>query len=353
LFHSATGRQLASIPVGRIAFGRWGDATSGEEVVVCRHARTVEIHCHGGIAASAAICKSLVKRGCAEQSARVWRAEHCSSRAGAEAQWALREAITERAALVLLDQLAGALDRAINKCVTGIDSGDSETALLQVQAIAKRWPVGKRLSQPATVALTGPPNVGKSSLINAMVGYERAIVFDLPGTTRDAVTAVTAIDGWAVQLVDTAGLRATQNDLEQAGIELAQQTIAAAELVLVVNDAADWQSEGPPATEFDSWLEGKQVLRVANKIDRLTSEDREALSALEQPCLVPTSAVDGTGIENLLAQIAKLLSPCETEPGDAVPFDQRHIDLLREATTHLETGDQAAAKQALLAIVGV
>lgn len=352
LFHSATGKKLADLPVGRIAFGRWGDATSGEEVVICKHPQTVEIHCHGGIAASAAICESLAERGCDKQSAENWFATQKGSLIAGEAQRALGNAVTERAALVLLDQQTGALDRVIDACVAAIDSDDNAAALRQIQAIADRRPLGKQLSQPAVVALTGPPNVGKSSLINALVGYERAIVFDSPGTTRDAVTAVTAIDGWAVQLVDTAGLRATQNDLEQAGIDLAQQAIATAELVLVVKEAADWQQGEPPATEFDGWLEDKQVLRVANKVDRLSPSDCDRLAAGQPANLVLTSATDGTGVDNLLEQIAQAICPCQLEPGDAVPFELRHYKLLSEAITALEAGDPAAAKLALLALAG-
>ena len=76
-------------------------------------------------------------------------------------------------------------------------------------------------SNPWRVVVFGAPNVGKSSLINALAGYERAIVSPTPGTTRDVVTVTTAIDGWPVQLSDTAGFRETQDELESAGIELA------------------------------------------------------------------------------------------------------------------------------------
>ena len=87
------------------------------------------------------------------------------------------------------------------------------------------------------VVIAGPPNVGKSSLINAMAGYERAIVSPLPGTTRDVVTLTTAIDGWPVQLADTAGLRASDDELESAGVKLAGAALAAADLVILVCDA--------------------------------------------------------------------------------------------------------------------
>ena len=89
----------------------------------------------------------------------------------------------------------------------------------------------------------GAPNVGKSSLINALAGYERAIVSPTPGTTRDVVTVTTAIDGWPVQLSDTAGFRETQDELESAGIELATTTLSRAELAIFVHDAAKLRDE--------------------------------------------------------------------------------------------------------------
>ena len=81
---------------------------------------------------------------------------------------------------------------------------------------------GRHLLTPFDVVLAGPANVGKSSLINALVGYNRAIVYDAPGTTRDVITAETAIDGWPVTLSDTAGLRDSDDPLEMAGVQTAQ-----------------------------------------------------------------------------------------------------------------------------------
>ena len=98
--------------------------------------------------------------------------------------------------------------------------------------------LGLHLTTPWRVVLAGAPNVGKSSLMNAIAGYQRAIVSPTPGTTRDVVTVTTAIDGWPVQLADTAGLRETQDELESAGVALADAAIGEADLVIVVSDAS-------------------------------------------------------------------------------------------------------------------
>ena len=106
----------------------------------------------------------------------------------------------------------------------------------QIAILLARADLGRHLVRPWSVVLAGPVNVGKSSLINALAGYGRSIVHHAPGTTRDAVTAATAIDGWPVELCDTAGLRPAATPVERAGIERAQERLAQADLAVLVFD---------------------------------------------------------------------------------------------------------------------
>ena len=115
---------------------------------------------------------------------------------------------------------------------------DSTCAAKIVDQILEYRDVGLHLTMPWRVVIAGPPNVGKSSLMNAIAGYQRAIVSPLPGTTRDVVTITTAINGWPVQIADTAGLRDTVDELESAGIALAGAVVEQADLVIVVSDAS-------------------------------------------------------------------------------------------------------------------
>jgi tRNA modification GTPase len=165
--------------------------------------------------------------------------------------------------------------------------------------------------------IAGRPNVGKSSLVNALVGYQRAIVFDQPGTTRDVVAVSTAIDGWPVELADTAGLRQAGDALEAEGIQLAENEIAAADLVLLVFDASQ------PLQSEDTSLLGKwpDALLVLNKSD--------LPAAGEHPTgAVQTSALRREGIDTLLKAISRRLVPDPPPPGIAVPFTQRQVGML-------------------------
>jgi tRNA modification GTPase len=163
-------------------------------------------------------------------------------------------------------------------------------------------------------------------------------VFDQPGTTRDVVTAVTAFDGWPVELADTAGLRQSNESIERIGVSLSREQIAAAGLVVLVHDAsndADVVSEPPRVIAH-------RFLLVVNKIDLRRPQDIK--SAL------PVSAVTGEGIERLMSAIARRLVPDPPQRGEAVPFAERQIALLREALDSLRGGDAAAAVARLHAL---
>jgi tRNA modification GTPase len=239
---------IASAPIDAIRFGRWrrpNDDAPGEELVVVRTAENrVEIHCHGGVAASAAIVASIEPSALAADGPEYQRHPRLAPTAhiGDELRLALANAPTERVAGVLLDQLNGALEAALRSLVQLIEQRDAQRAIELIDDLLSRERLGVHLTRPWRVVIAGAPNVGKSSLINALVGYDRAIVFDQPGTTRDVVTATTAIGGWPVTLADTAGVRATDDTLEAAGVELALATLRDADIVVMAREAATFHS---------------------------------------------------------------------------------------------------------------
>ena len=159
-----------------------------------------------------------------------------------------------------------------------IDRGDASSARQRIEALLAREKLGRHLTRPWSVVLAGRTNVGKSSLMNALAGYGRAIVHPAPGTTRDAVAMATAIDGWPVELCDTAGLRAADDAVERAGIERARERLAQADLVILVADrSVPWSAEDQ--TLADQW---PAAVVVHNKCDLPGVAGPPAGGALDQ-----------------------------------------------------------------------
>jgi tRNA modification GTPase len=206
-----------------------------------------------------------------------------------------------------------------------------------------RWSaLGLHLARPWRVTLIGPVNAGKSSLINAVLGYQRALVSRQAGTTRDVLTGTTACAGWPVELSDTAGLRPGTSALEREGIERAQRQAAAADLRVVVTDLTR-----PWTREDQLWLEQLPTPRlvVHNKCDRLGPEGRG-----DRPPGILTSALHARGIGELVAGIAQQLVPECPPTGTAVPLLPAHVDALRVTRQALSAGQVAIATQTLTSL---
>jgi tRNA modification GTPase len=356
-FHAASGRPIADTASGRIVLGRWRAGSSstpiqgansssslhGEELIACRRSgERVEIHCHGGAAAVRAVVERLTECGCQLMRWQDWlpAAEPNPIRAAAAA--ALSDAATARTAAVLLDQYDGSLEIAIRAILAAAARGDWSAATSAINAVLNDRHVGAHLIVPWQVVLAGRPNVGKSSLKNALVGYERAIVCDLPGTTRDVVTTVTAIDGWPIVLSDTAGLRPAADPLEAAGVARTAAALQEADLVLLVDevggDASD--SSVPPSVP---------VIRVLNKIDLASPSEQYAGG----PWDMVTSATKGEGLERLLSLIGERLVPNPPPAGAAVAFttDQTaRLEVARAAAAQRDLQQLSACLQPLLAV---
>jgi tRNA modification GTPase len=335
---------LAVRPHHRIFHGRWGSA-DGEDVVVCRHSECeVEIHCHGGRAAIDRICADLTAAGCELLAWTDWLSQHVPSRIHVDAATLLAKATTERTAAILLDQIDGAFEGALSHIDRDLVAGRIREAAAVIDDLLARSSIGLHLVEPWRVVLAGPPNVGKSSLINALVGYSRSIVFDQPGTTRDVITVATALDGWPIQLCDTAGLQASDEPLEQAGIALARRQMAAADGIVLVFDASEQSAEDQEllASEFPN------AIVVVNKIDLVSANEIQSITAAQlSHRLVATSAMTGQGIDELAAAIVQHLVCPGPRPGDAVPFTAEQVPQLTAARAALARSDIVGARQAI------
>lgn len=328
LFSPRGGDPLPDRPDGGIVFGRWtgGEDGPGEELVVVRRgADDLEIHCHGGLAAAEAVLTSLARQGAVRQSWPAWLRAGGTAEIEVEAREALARAGGPKAARMLSRQLAGALEAELARVRALLESGHGRDARQAIDRLLRASRVGLRLVRPWRVVLVGSVNVGKSSLVNALAGFARSIVSPEAGTTRDLLETRIVLDGWEVDLIDTAGLRdestsgAAEGATERAGIDRAVAACEAADLVLRVVEA------GAPAEPHAATLQPGDLL-VRSKAD--LAGGTAAVPGGE----VWTSAVAGVGIADLVAMIVHRLVPEESdEPGllsGAVPFTDRQVALI-------------------------
>ncbi len=344
LFHSVRGQPLTEIPVGQIALGSWG-AADGEELIACRRAENqLEIHCHGGLAAVRGVINQLTDRGCLKTTWQDWLRRQAADPLCAAAQIALASAPTARTAAILLDQYEGALSRVIHAALVNVSAGRWEQAAQSLDEILVFRDFGTHLTSPWQVVLTGRTNVGKSSLLNALAGYQRAIVSPHSGTTRDILTVTTAIDGWPVQLLDTAGMRDTEDELEAAGVALASVAIAKADLVLHVDDTAIFSLPVSTAARLihvrSKW--DLDSTRVAHALECPTSEERTVFF---------TSSLTGEGIAVLVTAIGRALVPNIPGNGSAVPFQANQVAAIVLARSAVDSREQSTATAALRSLL--
>jgi len=254
----------------------------------------------------------------------------------------------------LRDSIAGLrqqLQRVLGEIEVSVDFCEEVGEFDRVEAVARighvqdsirellaSAPRGRMVREGVTVAIIGRPNAGKSSLLNALLGQDRAIVAPTPGTTRDTVSEWTEIEGIPVHLIDTAGLRNSQDDIEMQGVARAREAAADAHHVLYVYDCyAGWDDDD---TALIQMLERPYSV-IANKADIGTPAEGYAVSALL-----------GSGLENVTSALISSL----TNSQPTVPYiNRRHEPLLQAALDHLELSKTVLASNVPvdLAVVGL
>jgi tRNA modification GTPase len=323
----------------------------------------VELSCHGGLAVPAGLLAALTAAG-----ARPAHPGEFTRRAvlngkvdllQAEAVGDLIDAATPAQAHAALGQLEGGLSRRLHELrdqlielqallgyeidFPGEDDGPVpplqiaralDAAAHRVDRLLATGPWGERLREGALVVLAGRPNAGKSSLFNALLGSERALVTEIPGTTRDAIEAPADFLGWPVRLIDTAGLQNTAERIERLGIEVSRRYLAAADLVLVCAEAGR-----PLGSDETGLIDGRLNLVARTKADLAAAEPGE----------LAVSSVTGTGLDLLRRAVAGRLFGDRVALADLEPAltRERHRqalgrarDALAEARPHLgESGD--------------
>lgn len=334
-------RDIAGVDRGVVLAFRAPHSYTGEDVV--------EFQCHGG-----SVTPRRVLAACFRAGARLARRGEFTERAflngrlglsEAEAVIDLVDARTDRAADDALARLAGADDARRRELYAAaldlstrlehaldIDEGelpadfisrcraDSDSLVSRIDSVLGQAARGRLLRRGALVVLAGPPNAGKSSLLNALLGENRAIVSDIPGTTRDSIEEGLDLDGWPVRLTDTAGLRGTADCIEGEGVRRAEELMARADIVLLLSDGDEYLPCPTCAT----------VLKVRTKADLCVPTGTASSDA------IVTSAKTAEGLPALRAAIVRELerqAGARTD-GESTPTE-RECSLLTEARAAL------------------
>ena len=359
LWTALNGSDIAALPPRFMALGsfRSEDGVIDPSCIAVRmaapHSYTgedvVEFHCHGG-----AVCAREVLRTILSAGARMAEPGEFSKRAFLNGRMDLTqaEAVSDMitagsdAALKLAGrQLQGAIGRKISALEDSLNAiraeiesrmdfpeedlewrskdemrGSLKEIADELDRLAATRDAGELMRGGASLVIAGPPNVGKSSLLNRMLGRDRAIVSDIPGTTRDTVEASVQINGIPFHLIDTAGIRSDNGDaIELAGMERSREAAAIADLVLWVTDA----SKPTTGQEWPKWDIRGKLLRVANKADLLKC-------AVPQDDVLFVSAKDGSGLQALYDAMEQAVLNGHRETDD-IAVSARHADLLSQA----------------------
>ena len=386
----------SAAPTHTIQFGK---IVRGEDVIdevllaILRAPRTftredtVEISCHGGLLPAKLVLDTLLANG-----ARLAEPGEFTKRAflngridlaQAEAVADLIHSRTELALAAANEQLAGKLSQRINRLrddlmhtlahvEAHIDFPDEDIAPDTKQKLLRRLEdgvafmdellntanEGQILRRGIRAAIIGRPNAGKSSLLNQLLGRDRAIVSHIPGTTRDTIEETANIRGLPVVFIDTAGLRESHDEIEREGIRRSRESLAQAELILHVLDASELLTEADK--NYLAEFAGKKRILVRNKIDLpLRLELPAELPVDRQPSAITPSLVDvccltGRGIESLKDSIKNMVWSGEIKAEMLqVAINSRHQDALNRARAATRQATDALSSEATLELVAM
>jgi tRNA modification GTPase len=332
------------LPISAAQFGSWSiSPLTAEELVVCRTQETAyELHCHGGLVVQQ-IIKQLVDCGCQSE-----REQIIDSLLGEQyktlerlAHQSLIETVTEKTAAILLDQKRGALRSALEEIFQHLVQVEISEATADLERLILTSDLGAHLSLPWNVQLAGPPNVGKSSLMNRFLGFQRAIVHASAGTTRDLIQGVTSLDGWPVRFTDSAGIRdfdPSVSQIEQTGIERSLEAARQMDLILlIIHPGQGFQAVHQ--TLESTWPD--KCLRVLNQCDTISRQHSEQLA--QTLGAVPVSALSGEGIKELLDQVISKLVPHAPKPGEPIVFRPEIAERVKESLKEIRLGNPSRA----------
>ncbi|MFD2443691.1 tRNA uridine-5-carboxymethylaminomethyl(34) synthesis GTPase MnmE [Bacillus sp. CGMCC 1.16607] len=394
LFRGVAGKRLMDVSTHTIHYGHLVDPKTdmvAEEVMVSvmKGPKTftkedvVEINCHGGLVSVNRVLQLILNNG-----ARLAEPGEFTKRAflngridlsQAEAVMDLIRAKTDRAMSVALGQMEGRLSRLIQKLRQEIletlahvevnidypeyDDVEEMTHQLlidkakyvqsELKKLLQTSQQGKILREGLSTVIVGRPNVGKSSLLNSLVHENKAIVTDIPGTTRDVIEEYVNVRGVPLKLLDTAGIRETEDIVERIGVEKSRQVLKEADLILLVlNYSDDLTVEDENIFKA---VEGMDVIVIINKMDLPGKIQMDRVEDLaEGHKIIQTSLLEERGVDELEEAIAQLFFEGSIEAGDMTYVsNSRHIALINQALYTIEDAIQGVESGTPIDIVQI
>ena len=361
-------------------YAYYGEVIAGDELideVVLTYFRaphsftgedTVEISCHGSVYIRRRLLESLVGEGCQmAQPGEFTRRAYLNGRMDLSRAEAVADIIASESKAqhqMAMKQLRGGYSEELNALreellrLTGlmeleldfpeedVEFADRTELLalcdqieLKLKKLIDSYRLGNAVKRGIPVAIVGTTNVGKSTLLNTLLGEERAIVSDIHGTTRDTIEDTMHIGGYLFRFVDTAGLRETDDTIESLGIERSRSKIKEADIILAVVDGTCIGEANQLDYIKSIWDEREErtVILLVNKSESLAEADRIGLSeALQTKLSTPTrpifiSAREGRGIDELKGELTQIMETSGANEADLIVSNARHHQLLREA----------------------
>ena len=392
VFVSPSGKSVTSFPSHTIHYGhvvgRDGAVIDEVMLTVMRAPKTytrediVEINCHGGNVVVGMVLQAVIDAG-----ARLADPGEFTQRAfvngridlsQAEAVMDVIDAKTEAGVSYSLNQLSGSLskkyqgiDDELLHLLTYIDAAldypeyDVEEVTEQeldqnihhmideIDELLQSAKVGKVVRDGIDTVILGEPNVGKSSLMNKLLHEEKALVTNIPGTTRDTIEDYLNIGGVPFHIIDTAGIRETDDVIERMGVERAKQMVNQAELVLYIEDVSRETSNGDQ--KWMSLLEGKKVLHIYNKSDLIDEDDQASLKDHLSDNQIVLSVKSEEGLQTLKQKMVEMAvgSDSVVRKDDPIVSNVRHISLLKQVRQNLESALESMAMGMSVDIVAI
>ncbi|MGN1401145.1 MAG: tRNA uridine-5-carboxymethylaminomethyl(34) synthesis GTPase MnmE [Bacillus sp. (in: firmicutes)] len=382
IYRGPKGKMLSEVQTHTIHYGHLVDPKTEklvEEVMVSimkapktfTRENVVEINCHGGLVSVKKVLNLVL-----EQGARLAEPGEFTKRAflngridlsQAEAVMDLIRSKTDRAMSVALNQMEGRLSKLIGKLRQEIletlahievnidypeyDDVEEMTHHMliekatkvkqELERLLRTAQQGKILREGLSTVIVGRPNVGKSSLLNSFVQENKAIVTDIPGTTRDVIEEYVNVRGVPLRLLDTAGIRETEDIVERIGVEKSRAVLKEADLILLVlNYSEELTSEDENLFEA---IKGMDSIIIVNKTDLQQAIDMEKVKSLAgKSPVITTSLLEDKGMDELEEAISDLFFEGEIEAGDITYVSNtRHIMLITQALRAIEEAIQA------------